>query len=159
MARLDTRVIRLLKAQGVSYRLLPHDEPVYTVEAAARQRGVKQEEMVKSILLRDKDRHYVLACVTGEARLDTKAVRNYLPDGWKRLTFATAREIGEITGFEMGAVAPLGLATEIPVIFDEAISQLAQVNISSGDPLAGVELDPADLIRLAQAKLAPIARL
>jgi Cys-tRNA(Pro)/Cys-tRNA(Cys) deacylase len=159
MAELDTRVIRLLEAQGVPYRLLPHDEPVYTVEAAARQRGVKQEEMVKSILLRDKDRHYVMACVTGEARLDTKAVRVHLPAGWKRLTFATAGEIAEITGFEMGAVAPLGLAADIPVIFDEAISRRTQVNISSGDPLAGLELDPADLIRLAQAKLAPIAML
>jgi hypothetical protein len=32
------------------------------------------------------------------------------------------------------------------------------VNISSGDPMAGLELDPSDLIRIAGAHLAPIAK-
>lgn len=159
MGATDTRVIRLLKAQGVSYRLLPHDEPVYTVEAAASQRGVRQEEMVKSILLRDRDRRYVMACVTGDARLDPKAVRACLPPEWKRLSFATAGEIEEVTGYEMGAVAPLDLPDTLPVFFDRAIVDLRRANISSGDPMAGVELDPADLIRLARAQIAPIAKV
>ncbi len=155
----DTRIIRLLEAQGVAFRLLPHDEPVYTVEAAARQRGVTQKEMVKSILLRDKDRRYVMACVPGDARLDPKAVRACLPPEWKRLSFARAKEIEAVTGYEMGAVAPLDLPEGLPVFFDQAIADLRRVNISSGDPMAGVEMDPTDLIRLARATLAPIASL
>lgn len=153
----DTKITRLLVEKGISFRLLPHDEPVYTVAAAAAQRGVVQEEMVKSILLRDKNRHYVMACVTGDARLNPKAVREYLDGEWKRLSFASAEEIHEITGFVQGAVAPLCLPKHIPVIFDEAIAQCNRVNISSGDPMAGLELDPQDLIRLADAKQAPIA--
>jgi len=43
------------------------------------------------------------------------------------------------------------------VLFDEAIARCGRVNISSGDPMAGLELDPQDLIRLAGAQLAPIA--
>ena len=80
--KFSTAITELLDAHGVSYRLLPHDEPVFTVAAAARQRGVVQEEMVKSLLLRDKDRRYVLACVTGDARLDTQALRAQLPAEW-----------------------------------------------------------------------------
>ena len=154
----DTKVIRLLEENKVAYRLLPHSKPVYTVVEAAAQRGVVQEEMVKSILLRDKDRHYVMACVTGEVRLNPKAVRAYLPSDWKRLSFASAEEIFQVTGFVQGAVAPLCLPEHIPIIFDQAIAQCKRVNISSGDPLAGLELDPLDLIRLAGAQLAPIAR-
>jgi Cys-tRNA(Pro)/Cys-tRNA(Cys) deacylase len=153
----ETKIIRMLEAEGISYRLLPHDEPVYTVAAAAAQRGVVQEEMVKSILLRDKDCNYVMACVKGDDRLDPKAVRDYLGNDWKRLSFASAEEILELTGFVKGAVAPLGLPENVPVIFDETIARCEQVNISSGHPLAGLELDPADLIRLARGKLAPIA--
>ena len=153
----DTKVTRLLQEQNIPYRLLPHGEPVYTVAAAAAQRGVIQEEMVKSILLRDKNRHYVMACVTGDARLNPKAVREYLAGDWKRLSFASAEEIHEITGYVQGAVAPLGLPQHVPVIFDEAIARCNRVNISSGDPLAGLELDPQDLIRLAGAEQAPIA--
>lgn len=154
-----TKITELLDSHHISYRLLPHSEPVFTVEAAAAQRGVVKEEMVKSILLRDKNHRYVMACVTGDARLNPKAVRAHLPEGWKRLSFATAEEIRTTTGYVQGAVAPLCLPDEIPVIFDEAIAHCAKVNISSGDPMAGLELDPQDLIRLAGAQLASIAEV
>ncbi len=148
----------MLDAQGISYRLLPHTEPVFTVEAAASQRGVVKEEMVKSILLREKKkRRYVMACVTGDSRLDPQAVRGHLPGEWRRLSFASAEEISNITGYTQGAVAPLCLPKDIPVIFDEAIAQCEKVNISSGDPMAGLELAASDLIKLSGAILAPIA--
>ena len=152
----QTRVMHILDAHHIPYRLLPHSEPVFTVEAAARQRGVVREEMVKSILLRDRDGRYVMACVPGDARLDLRAVRGHLPDGWKRLTFAAEEEIKTVTGSVQGAVAPLGLPGDVPVFFDESIAGMEKVNISSGDPMAGLELAPGDLIRAAGAQLAPI---
>lgn len=158
MKPIKTKVTDLLDRHGIPYRLLPHSEPVFTVEAAAAQRGVVREEMVKSILLRDKDQRYVMACIPGEARLDPQAVRACLPGDWRRLTFASAGEIERVTGFVKGAVAPLALPPEVPVVFDEAIAACARVNISSGDPMAGLELDPQDLIRLAGGRLASITR-
>lgn len=157
--RFKTKITQLLDGKGVPYRLLMHTEPVFTVEAAAAQRGVVEEEMVKAILLREKaqPRRYVMACLIGNARLDPKAVRAYLPEGWKRLSFATAEEIKAVTGYVQGAVAPLCLPNDVPVIFDKAIADCPKVNISSGDPMAGLELAPQDLIRLAGAQLASIA--
>jgi len=142
----------------VPFRLLPHQEPVFTVASAAAQRGVVKKEMVKSILLKEKsgERRYVMACVLGEARLDPKAVRQHLPGDWRRLSFASAAQIEAVTGCVQGAVAPLCLPENVPVVFDEAIAHCGKVNISSGDPMAGLELDPQDLIRLAGAQLAPI---
>jgi Cys-tRNA(Pro)/Cys-tRNA(Cys) deacylase len=158
MWTVETRVTELLDAHDVDYRVLPHSEAVFTVDAAAAQRGVVKEEMVKSILLREsKRRRYVMACVTGESRLNPQAVREMLPGDWKRFSFASAAEIEQITGYIQGAVAPLCLPQGMPVIFDVAIARCARVNISSGDPLAGLELDPHDLIRLSGAQLAPIA--
>jgi Cys-tRNA(Pro) deacylase len=153
----QTKVIEILDAHQIPYRLLPHNEPVFTVEAAARQRGVVKEEMVKSILLRDKDRRYVMACVLGDTRVNPKAVRSYLPQEWRRLSFASGEEIEAITGCVQGAVAPLGLPDQVPVIFDEAVARCEKVNISSGDPMAGLELKARDLIRVTGARLAPIA--
>jgi hypothetical protein len=57
----------------------------------------------------------------------------------------------------MGSVASLGLPEHVPVVFDDAISKCVKVNISSGDPMAGFELDASDLIILACAFLVPIA--
>ena len=156
-APVDTKSLRLLAAHGVAYVLLPHAEPVFTVAEAAAQRGVVAEEMVKSILLREASRgRYVMACVLGPQRLDHRAVRAHLPGEWGRLTFASNEEILSVTGYPKGAVNPLCLPADVPVIFDEAIGQLRRVNISAGDLMFGLELDAADLIRLAGAQLAPI---
>lgn len=152
-----TRVTELLDAHGIAYRVLPHSEPVFTVEAAAAQRGVVKEEMVKSILLKDRDGRYVMACVPGPAKLDPQAVRAALGGEWKRLTFANAEEIRAVTGYVQGAVAPLGLPEGVPVVFDEFFATCAKVNISSGDPMAGLELRVQDLIALTGARLAPIS--
>ena len=61
-----------------------------------------------------------------------------------------------MTGCVQGAVAPIGLPDDVPVIFDEAIGRLTRCNISSGDPLCGLELAAADLIRVAHGRLAAI---
>jgi prolyl-tRNA editing enzyme YbaK/EbsC (Cys-tRNA(Pro) deacylase) len=153
----ETHIVSLLIEQHIPFRLLPHNEPVFTMEAAARQRGVVEEEMVKSILLREKGGRFVMACVLGNARLDPKAVRAGLPDGWKRLTFASAEQIQEVTGCVMGAVAPLCLPEGVPVLFDHAIATCQKVSISSGDPMAGIELNAQDLIRISGAQMAAIA--
>lgn len=111
---LKTKITELLDAHQIAYRVLPHSEPVFTVEAAAAQRGVVKAEMVKSILLREKKgQRYVMACVTGEDRLDPQAVRGHLA-GWKRLTFANSGQITAVTGYIQGAVAPLCLPDEVP---------------------------------------------
>lgn len=152
-----TRITDILDAYQVAYRVLPHSQAVYTVETAAQQRGVVKEEMVKSILLRDREGRYVMAGVTGNARVDPKAVRACLPAEWKRLSFATAEEILAVTGCVQGAVTPLGLPPDVPVILDEAIAHCDKTTISSGDPMAGLELDPQDLIRVSGARLGRIA--
>ena len=113
--------------------------------------------MVKSILLRDRNRRFVMACVTGDDRLNTKAVRKNLPPGWRRFSFASAEEIREVTGYQQGSVAPLGLPDDVPIVFDLAIAACKNVNISSGDPMAGLELAAHDLIWLSGARLAPIS--
>jgi prolyl-tRNA editing enzyme YbaK/EbsC (Cys-tRNA(Pro) deacylase) len=159
MVTFRTHITDLLDAHGVPYRLLPHTEAVFTVEAAARQRGVLLEEMVKSILLREAGQsgRYIMACVPGAGRVAPKAAQAVLGEGWHRLHFAGADEIQAITGCVQGAVAPVGLPDDVPVIFDETIGRLARCNISSGDPLCGLELSAADLVRVARGRLAAIA--
>lgn len=155
--RVNTKATRLIDSAGIAYRLLPHTRPVFTVEEAAAQRGVVAEEMVKSILLRESGKNrYVMACILGPDRLDHRAVRAHLPGDWSRLTFAGAEEILAVTGYPKGAVNPLALPPNVPVLFDEAIGRCRRVNISTGDLLFGLELDAADLIRLTNARLVPI---
>jgi prolyl-tRNA editing enzyme YbaK/EbsC (Cys-tRNA(Pro) deacylase) len=155
---IKTDITDFLEQNQIPFRRLPHGEAVYTVEAAARTRGVLVEEMVKSILLREKgsDR-FAMACVPGHARLLSQAVREYLPGEWRRLTFANSDDIFAVTGCVQGAVAPLCLPEDVPVVFDETLLQCEKVSISSGDPWLGLELHPQDLLRLAGAVIGNIS--
>ena len=154
---MHSRITDLLDEQGVSYRLLPHESAVYTVEEAARQRDVVMEEMVKCILLREPKGRYAMACLRGDMRGDHRAVRSALGEGWRRLHFASADEIKTVTGSVQGAVAPIGLPDDLPVLFDEHLADCVKLNISSGDVMFGLELTAQDLFRISGASFAPIA--
>ena len=84
-------------------------------------------------------------------------MRAYLGEDWRRLHFASPDEIEALTGCVMGAVAPIGLPDHVPVVFDEGVLRWEWVSISSGDPMAGLELQARDLQRIAGAAVASIA--
>lgn len=145
---IETKITRLLYSRGLGYRLLPHGKPVFTCEDAARERSVPLDEMIKCILLVDKKKKYFLACTTSDKMVDTEKIRMIM--GCSRLSFASEQEVEEILGYRIGAIPPLLLKTNITVIFDNEITKKEKVNISSGDPKAGIELSIKDLVLLAK---------
>ncbi|MGF1760147.1 YbaK/EbsC family protein [Photobacterium sagamiensis] len=153
---MNTSVIKYLEKEGVDYRLLPHSKPAKTIEDAAKERGVAPEQMVKSILLRDMSGFHVLACVPGPAQVDPTKVRAMF--GCRRMTCADATDVEKVTGLVIGTVAPVGLKHPLPLIFDHAIKKHHKVNISSGDRMAGVELETEDLLMICDPMFADICR-
>ena len=153
---MNTPVIKYLEKEGVDYRLLPHSKPAKTIEDAAKERGVAPEQMVKSILLRDMSGFHVLACVPGPAQVDPTKVRAMF--GCRRMTCADATDVEKVTGLVIGTVAPVGLKHPLPLIFDHAIKKHHKVNISSGDRMAGVELETEDLLMICDPMFADICR-
>ncbi len=141
-----TRVMEYLDKEDVSYRMLPHTRETKTCELAAKETGVPLDEIVKSILLKDKKGRMVLICLTGDANLDPKKIKEYL-ESYSRLSFASAEDIINVFGYEMGSVAPIDLKIQIPVILDIAIQTKDKVNISSGVSSLGLELKTEDFIK------------
>ena len=144
-------VMQILDDAAVQFRMLPHKRIALTVALAAAERKVPEDEMIKCILLRDKSAQFVLAALPGNADLDVQQVRCCVP-GFSRLSFASPEEITRITGYTLGSVSPFSLVELVPVVLDQAIGTLAatgrNVNISSGDPLLGLELAAQELIDL-----------
>jgi Cys-tRNA(Pro) deacylase len=152
----DTPVTAFLSRQQVPFRLLPHQRPAVSIEDAASQRGISPAQMVKSILLRDMDNNYVLACVPGDQQADPKKVRAFL--GCRRMTCVALDDVPAITGYQIGTVAPILLATEMPVFFDHSIKKQSEVTISSGSNMAGIALKTEHLIALCRPQFAHITR-
>ena len=62
------------------------------------------------------------------------------------------------TGFVVGGMSPLGSRRPIPVVVDAAALDRQTVFVSAGRRGLQVEIAASDLVRLANAKVATIAR-
>ena len=74
------------------------------------------------------------------------------------MTCANASEVEKVTGLVIGTVAPLGLKRPLTIVFDAAITAIENVNISSGDRMAGIEIATEDLLILCDPMIADICR-
>ncbi|MGF1910579.1 YbaK/EbsC family protein [Vibrio kasasachensis] len=151
-----TTLTEYLDLQQVNYRLLKHQTLAVSIEDAANQRGIRQSQMVKAILLRDMGNLYALACVPGDQSVDPKKVRMILQ--CRRMTCVDLSAVEAITGYQIGTVTPLLLKQPIPVIFDHSILNETEVTISSGDLSAGIALRCTDLVQLCHPRFANICR-
>jgi Cys-tRNA(Pro) deacylase len=152
----SSHITQYLEAQQVAFRLLPHQTPATTIEDAAAQRGIRPEQMVKCIVLRDMSNRYAIACAPGNQSVDPKKVRALL--NWRRMTCVSMEQVASLTGYQIGTVVPLLLRTPMEIIFDQQILNEPEVTISSGSNMAGVALNCSDLIDLCQPKIAAICR-
>src|SRR5688572_13873603 len=98
------KIIQLLDSNNIQYRLVEH-QPVFTSEEAAKVRGFELKQGAKSLILKSPD-GFVMAVVPGNKKLDSKKLKKIL--GVKDIRFATAEEVKQVAGVEIGAVYPFG---------------------------------------------------
>lgn len=155
MNRLDTTVTRLLLLHEIQYRILAHSNVALTIEAAAEARGVSPSEMIKCLVfLPRKGPRIVVACLPGSERLSMPKLR--AASGTKEFRSSTREMIAKAVGFPVGAIPPIALPEDAMVLVDTAVLRKSMVNISSGDPLAGLELLPHDLRKVLRCKFVDI---
>jgi len=141
---MKTVITEKLEALKLNYTVKPHSQPVYTSEAAARERGVRLSQIVKTMLLMDRDERMVVAVLPGDKKLDLKKIKKHM--GVKDLRFLDRKTIEQRLGLVAGAIAPIAeLFGNIPVLVDPAVFQEDRLYISSGDPRAGLELTRENL--------------
>jgi len=98
----------------------------------------------------------VLAVVPVARELDLKRLADAM--GGRRAVMASPVEAEKATGFVVGGISPLGSRRPIPVVVDAAALDLETVFVSAGRRGLQVELAASDLVRVANAKVAAIAR-
>jgi len=141
----STPVTRHLDSKNVAYRLFTHPGPINSLEQAARERGQRPEQVVRSIVFRLTDGQFVMVLVAGAQQISWPALREYL--GVSRMTMATQEEILEHTHYSIGAVSPFGLPEPIRILVDENVFQEKEVSIGSGVRYTTVILGVEDLKR------------
>jgi Cys-tRNA(Pro)/Cys-tRNA(Cys) deacylase len=132
-----------------------HDgRPHYGPDAAAAL-GVEPSRIFKT-LVASVDGRLVVGVVPVSGELDLKALATAA--GGHRAELARPETAERATGSVIGGISPLGHRRPMPVYVDSRVTGFATIFVSGGRRGLQVELAPGDLVRLAGATLAPIAR-
>ena len=134
-----------LEKLGIPHRIFRHVGKVTSLEQAARERGQRPEQIVRSILFRTGEDEYLMVLVAGPAQISWKALRTYL--GQSRLTMASEAEVLAVTGYPIGAVSPFGTARSLRVLVDASVFAEDEISIGSGIRGTTVILKSKDLKR------------
>ncbi|MFN8473997.1 MAG: YbaK/EbsC family protein [Anaerolineae bacterium] len=127
---ISTPVTRALDELGIRYRTFRHPGPVNSLEQAARERGQRPEQVVRSIVFRVAKGEYVMVLVAGAQQVSWPILRRTL--GQSRLTMAQESELLSVTGYPVGAVSPFGLPAPMRILADESVFREEEISIGSG---------------------------
>jgi Ala-tRNA(Pro) deacylase len=122
-------ITALLDEQGITYRQV-HHEPTPTSEAAAAARGED------------------LSVLSASLKIDSPAIKAHFRA--KKLRFASADELLELTGLIPGSVPPFGepiLPFELFV--DESIRRNERIAFNAGSLTDSVVMEVEDYLRVA----------
>jgi Cys-tRNA(Pro)/Cys-tRNA(Cys) deacylase len=117
--------------------------------------GVSGDRVFKT-LVTQVDGRLAVAVVPVARQLDLKAFAAAL--GGKRAAMADRAAAERSTGYVLGGISPLGQRRKLPTVVDASATGFPTVFVSAGRRGAQLELAPADLLRVAEAIGAPIAR-
>lgn len=153
-----TPAIACARSAGIAFELhaYAHDPgaPAYGPEAA-QALGLAPERVFKTLLARLDTGKLVVALVPVARQLDLKALAAALRT--KKAAMAPVADAERSSGYVVGGISPLGQRKRLPTVADASLLDHATVYVSAGKRGLEIELAPADLLRLADATVAPIA--
>lgn len=129
------------------------DHPDFAMEAA-RLLGVPPEAVFKSLVW-FVDSRLVLALVPATTTVSAKFLARAV--GGKKANLADVASAERVSGSVTGAISPLGLRQELPVVIDEEVRLHPVVYVSAGRRGLEVSLDPQDLIAATSARVAALS--
>lgn len=157
MAGRGTPATALLVKQRVPHTLHSYDHDPrhasYGTEASEIL-GLPPERVFKT-LVTEVDGVLTVGVVPVVTQLDLKALAAVV--GGKKAKMAEVTAAERATGYVAGGISPLGQRKRLPVVLDESARAFQTVFCSGGRRGLEIELAPEDLIRLANAVVAPIA--
>jgi len=107
-----------LNKLGITFQIIKYEKPVISSKYAEQQvNGI----IAKSILLIC-DNKPLLCFLLGKDKIDLDKIKKYFNCNEVRL--AKAKEVKEITGYDIGSVPPVGLKQKIKTIVDKSIIDL-----------------------------------
>jgi Cys-tRNA(Pro)/Cys-tRNA(Cys) deacylase len=150
-------ITRMLDAKKITYQAFDLPAEKLSALETAHILNLPPEQVFKTIVVtREMKGKPILAVVAGNAEVDLKALAKAL--GEKKLHLPSEREAERLTGLQAGGISPLALINKgFQMVLDDSASKFREVHISGGQRGVNIRIPVDALIRLTNARLAPIA--
>ncbi len=148
------RVREWLQAAGVHFTE-KHHEPTFTSEQSARARGESLAIGAKALVVKADDAFRLLV-LPADRKLDSAGVKRTF--GVKRLRFADAAELRDLTGLVPGSVPPFGPPVlELPLFADPDLLDNEKMAFNAGSLTDSIVMASDAYRRVAGAEWIPLA--
>jgi prolyl-tRNA editing enzyme YbaK/EbsC (Cys-tRNA(Pro) deacylase) len=148
-------LVEYLEGRNARFELIEHA----ATESAAREAdsvGWERAAMAKTLVLHDGARH-LLAVVPASQRLDLNKLRAALGDR-PGIRLATEDEIAsDFPALVVGATPPVGPMLPVAEVIDRRLLEQSRILCAGGDHRHSIALDPHELVRLTDARVADIS--
>jgi Cys-tRNA(Pro) deacylase len=149
------RVVEAARALGLEITTRRFPDGTKTAQDAAAAIGVQIGQIVKSLVFAV-DGEIVMAYVSGANQLDEKKLA--AAAGGTKCSRVDADAVREATGFPIGGVPPLGLATQLRIFVDPDLLQYVEVWAAAGTWHDVFAIDPHDLQRVTSGVVVDLKR-
>lgn len=155
-ARTSTPALVLLTARQIVHAVhsFDHDPQQTDFGREAAQALNADPTQVFKTLVWNVDGNLVLALAPVSTTIAPKRLAAAL--GARRAELAPSKAAERLSGSVVGAISPLGLRQQVPVVIDDSVLELTVVFVSAGRRGLEVSLAPADLIDVTSATTAGI---
>ena len=150
-------ITRLLDSRKIRYTAFELPEEKLGALEAAQLIGAPPEQVFKTIVIvREGKGKPILAVTPGTHEVDLKLLAKAV--GEKKVHLPTEREAEALTGLQAGGISPLALINRgFQVVLDESANRYPEIYISGGQRGLDIRLPVSDLVKLVNAKIAPIS--
>ena len=151
-----TQAVRFLREKKVEFvpRLYDYVEKGGTAESA-KQLGVDEHAVIKTLVMEDEDRRPLLVLMHGDREVSTKNLARQL--GRRAIQPCRPDVASKHTGYLVGGTSPFGTRSELPVYIEESILALPRLYINGGKRGFLVSLAPAELVRMLKPQPVQVA--
>ena len=147
----EQRAVEALEAAGIDHTIVRHG-PVGSLAEAARARGVRIEQVVKTLVVRRGEDDYLFVLVPGGRQISRPRLRALL--GVSRLSMPDAETARDVTGYVRGTITPFGALRPWPVVADSRLT--GRISIGAGAHGVSALADADDVLRVLSATRADV---
>jgi Cys-tRNA(Pro) deacylase len=152
----STPALRALREAHVAFEVHPYRyEERGGTRVSARELGVDEHAIVKTLVLRDDVGQPMLMLMHGDREVSLKALAR--ERGVRTVEPCREDDARRVTGYQFGGTSPFGTRRALPVYLERSVCDLPRLYINGGARGLLVSLAPDDLLSLLQPTLVSVA--